>query len=101
MSEFPRMVYVYPAAGEVVHLQDGKYGVKVVADKGDLVAAFDAGFHLTPGMAREAYENPKVDEVSPPTRAELEHKAKELGIKFDGRTSDKKLSDAIDEKLKA
>jgi hypothetical protein len=36
----------------------------------------------------------------PPTRDEMERKAKELGIKFDGRTTDKKLSAAIEAKLK-
>lgn len=35
------------------------------------------------------------DSVAAPTRAELEQKAAELQIKFDGRTSDKKLSDLI------
>lgn len=32
---------------------------------------------------------------APPTRAELEAKATELGIKFDGRTTDKKLVEMI------
>jgi hypothetical protein len=40
-----------------------------------------------------------VDEDAPPTRAELEQMAKELNIKFDGRTSDKKLIAAIAEKV--
>jgi hypothetical protein len=35
-----------------------------------------------------------------PTREELEAKAQELGIKFDGRTSDKKLNSLIEAKLK-
>ena len=35
----------------------------------------------------------------PPNRAELEAKAVELGLKFDGRTSDRKLSSLIDEAL--
>jgi hypothetical protein len=35
------------------------------------------------------------DEDAPPTRAELEAKATELGIPFNGRTSDKKLSGLI------
>jgi hypothetical protein len=35
-----------------------------------------------------------VDE-SPPTRDEMEFKARELGIKFDGRTKDKKLNTLI------
>jgi len=39
------------------------------------------------------------EEYSPPTRAELEHKATELGIKFDGRTGDKRLLILINEKL--
>ena len=37
----------------------------------------------------------------PPTRAELETKATELGLKFDGRTSDKKLADLIKATLEA
>jgi hypothetical protein len=35
------------------------------------------------------------DDSAPPTRAELEAKATELGIPFNGRTSDKKLSGLI------
>lgn len=42
----------------------------------------------------------KSDETAPPTRLELEIKALELGIKFDGRTTDKRLSDRITESLK-
>lgn len=34
---------------------------------------------------------------APPTREELERKAKELGIKFDGRTGDKRLATLIAE----
>ena len=33
-----------------------------------------------------------VDSDAPPTREEMSAKARDLGIKFDGRTSDKKLS---------
>lgn len=39
------------------------------------------------------------DDILPPTRAEMEIKAEELGIKFDGRTSDKKLLERITEAL--
>jgi hypothetical protein len=45
---------------------------------------------------------PKIETVTikadyaPPTRAELEQKARELGLKFDGRTSDKKLLKMIE-----
>ena len=36
-----------------------------------------------------------------PTREELEAKAKELGIRFDGRTGDKKLGQLIQDRLSA
>jgi ribosomal protein L32E len=36
--------------------------------------------------------DPIVESDAPPTREEMSAKARELGIKFDGRTSDKKLS---------
>ena len=36
---------------------------------------------------------------APPTRAELEAKATQLALKFDGRTSDKKLAHLITKKL--
>lgn len=39
------------------------------------------------------------DDNAAPTRSELEAKAKQLGIKFDGRTSDKKLGQLIEAKL--
>lgn len=41
----------------------------------------------------------KTDDIAPPTRQELEEKATELGIKFDGRFSDKKIAQLIDEAL--
>ena len=41
------------------------------------------------------------DENAAPTRAELEAKAKELGIRFDGRTGDKKLGQLIQDRLSA
>jgi len=39
-------------------------------------------------------------ENAAPRRAEMEEKANELGIKFDGRTSDKKLLERIEDALK-
>lgn len=42
----------------------------------------------------------EIDDDAPPTRDELEQKADELGIKVDGRWSDKRVSDAIAAKLK-
>jgi len=41
----------------------------------------------------------QVQDDAPPTRTELEAKATELGIKFDGRTKDKKLGQLIQDRL--
>lgn len=48
----------------------------------------------------EVVDTPPEDDA-PPTRAELEAKAKELGIRFDGRTGDKKLGQLIQDRLSA
>jgi hypothetical protein len=46
-------------------------------------------------QAEKPVETAVPDENAPPTREELEAKATELGIPFNGRTSDKKLSGLI------
>lgn len=43
---------------------------------------------------------PVPDDDAPPTRAELEQKARELGVKFDGRTSDGTLLRRINAAMK-
>jgi len=52
-------------------------------------------------LAKKVVEVVEVEDNSAPTRAELETMATELGIKFDGRTTDKRLSDKIDQSLGA
>lgn len=98
--EFPRIVY--RAGGEWL-LESGAYSVRQVADADELAAAQAEGWHLDQYAAKAADEA-LVDQVpaddTPPTRAELEAKATELGIKWDGRWGDKRLSDAIAAKLK-
>jgi hypothetical protein len=49
-------------------------------------------------QAQEVVETEPVDD-SAPTREELEAKATELGIRFDGRTKDKKLGQLIQDRL--
>lgn len=48
----------------------------------------------------ESEEITAADDNTPPTREELEQKATELGIKFDGRTTDRKLLERIEEVLR-
>jgi hypothetical protein len=54
-------------------------------------------YYPSPIDAIEVQAAPQDD--APPTREELEAKATELGIKFDGRTKDKKLGQLIQDKL--
>ena len=56
------------------------------------------------GQRKEAPQTPiaaqpDAPDDAPPTRAELEAKANELGIRFDGRTKDKKLGQLIADRL--
>jgi hypothetical protein len=53
---------------------------------------------VVPAPAPESEPGP-IDEESGPTREELEAKATELGIRFDGRTKDKKLGQLIQDRL--
>jgi hypothetical protein len=49
-------------------------------------------------QAMEVVDTAPEDDAAP-TRAELEAKATELGIRFDGRTKDKKLGQLIQDRL--
>ena len=51
-------------------------------------------------QAVEVMDTAPEDDAAP-TREELEAKAKELGIRFDGRTGDKKLGQLIQDRLSA
>jgi hypothetical protein len=51
-------------------------------------------------QAVEVVDTAPEDEAAP-TREELEAKATELGIRFDGRTKDKKLGQLIQDRLSA
>jgi N-formylglutamate amidohydrolase len=101
VPDFPTIVYRSPGlhAGEF-----GKtYESKGVADAGELAAALAAGFHRTlidacrPSQPVAPAEVPADD--APPTRAELEQHATELGLKFDGRTTDRRLAALITEAI--
>lgn len=97
------MLYKYPGDTDI----NGKGFDYTIVDDDKVEQAIADGWHLTTGeaVAASAADKPEdvhatVDDNAPPTRAELEAKAAELGIKFDGRTGDKKLGELITEKLK-
>jgi len=80
---FPRLVY--KSASVYLLVQDQKeYDQAISGEWFDNVPDALAG---------------KKEDNSPPTRAELEAKATELGLKFDGRTSDAKLGKMIADSL--
>lgn len=102
------MLYKAPGPHEI---HGGKYDYVIVEDDAVEEAIADGWFLTTP-EAKDAYMATQVggvvgasvderpEESTAPTRAELEQKAEELGIKVDGRWSDKKVAWAIADKLK-
>lgn len=92
MTEFPSLVYKDKGNQQRA---GGSYSYLLVEDKKQYDSAIADGWF--PNLL-EAIAPPK---ELPPTRAELDAKATELGIKFDGRMSDKTIADKIAENLKA
>lgn len=110
---FPILVYKCP--GEH-HAHDGAtYKYKSASSQEELEKLCADDWHDSLVKAVEAFKAPEVEvkepeivveedqsqanKNAPPTREEMEVKAKELGIKFDGRTSDAKLLKLINASL--
>lgn len=103
-NEYPRMLYRFPAQNAYPSvLLEGAFDVLVV-DSQEQEDGAD-GWHRSAEQAKDAGKPqaaPTVpDDDAPPTRAELETKARELGIPAKGTWGDRKIADAISEKLKA
>jgi len=100
MSKFSALVYRSPGPHRG---PSGKsFDCSGVKSEEELNAKLTTGWSRTlaeainPGIKTVTVETgePEIvqeEEYRPPTRAELEQKAIELGIKFDGRTGDKRL----------
>ena len=100
-----------------VHPDHGRpYAFKQVWNDFDREALLSTGWSATIKEAISGKPKPKVEakpepiqdpvatvpnDDEPPTREELEAKAKELGINFDGRTSDAKLLKRINHHLES
>lgn len=104
MLTFPRAVYRSPGA-----IKAGKglsYDAKRVEDRAAYDAAIADGWTHAPGEKPAPAPTPEPapvadDDDAPPTRAELEDQAAKLGLKVDGRWSDKKLAERIIEAMDA
>lgn len=96
------MLYRAPGPHEIddAHLD---YTIVDAAEEGAIEAAIADGWFLTSPAAKEAYAIAQVAKEAnlAPTRAELETKATELGIKFSAKTTDEKLSELITASLGA
>ena len=99
--EFPALVY--KAEGKYIR-PHGTYDFASVNDQQELEQKLGEGWFdsleaAIEGEAKKDTSESVWDDSAPPTREELETKATELGIKFDGRYSDKKIAQMIDEAL--
>ena|SRR3972149_3088119 len=93
-DQFPTLVY----KGHGPHSRaGGTYDYAAANDKEEFDTKLADGWFTTLPEAIDAHDKPvvKSEDNAPPTRKELETKAKELGIKFDKKTTDAELSDAI------
>ena len=94
------MPTMYRCPGALRHITRGFLYDKREMDDADKAKA--EGWFDTLEEAAGLTAPPVVEPAeAPPTRDELEQKAAELGIKFDGRWGDKRLADAIAAKLGA
>lgn len=102
MTDFPTILYRTP--GPHKKPRGKTYGYKGAADQVEFDAliakGWSASYEEAVGgkLSTKVVEEP-IDEVSGPTREELEAKADDLGVSYDGRTSDKKLAERIAEAL--
>lgn len=92
---FPTIVYQTPGTHQRA---GGTYSYRGVVDGDQLEAALANGwFRTLPEAIAGEHEN--LADNSEPTREELEAKAAELSIHFDGRTTDKSLAEKIEHVL--
>lgn len=90
---FPTLVYRTPGTH---FASTGTYDYRAANSPEDLQQAKENGWFLTLPEAIAGKHDAEPENDAAPTREELEAKATELEIKFDGRTSDKTLAERIE-----
>ena len=99
---FPKLVYKSPGPHRCATNGKKNYDYVGVEDQKAFDERIAQGWFATSQEAMFPKEATK--EAAPlkePTRAEMEEMAKSLGLKVDGRSSDKTILKMIDEKLEA
>lgn len=86
---FPDLVYRVPGNH---HGPSGTYNFKQVRNQAELDDALSNGWFKS---VLDAIDQVEYVSDGAPTREEMEIKARELDLKFDGRTSDRKLLEMI------
>jgi hypothetical protein len=97
VTDFPTILYRTP--GPHRKPRGGTYKTIGAADQAAFADLTSKGWF--PSYEDAVAGKVVIDEVSAPTRQELESKASELGVSYDGRTSDKKLAERIAKALEA
>jgi len=102
VTHFPTILYRVP--GPHKKPRGGSYAYRGAANQAEFDALAAKGWfpsyaEAVAGKVAKKVEVEPIDEVSAPTREELEQKAKELGVSFNSRTSDKKIAERIAEAL--
>ena len=97
---YPTIVYKCPGQHQ---RPGGTYSYLGIDSEDELKVALSGGWHLTLEEAIEPNKAVRNDDPieSKPTRDEMNQKGAELGLKFDGRTSDKKLLKMIEDAINA
>lgn len=107
--DYPKMLYKWPGPYEI---HGGKYDYTIVhgsSEEGDRKAdgwrdttteAYDHAHRFYPMGGDSANDSIKIADDAPPSRQEMETQAKSLGLKFDGRTPDRKLLSMIEAAMK-
>lgn len=91
--EFPRFMCRKDGPWE---LETGRYSVQMVPNQAALDEAWAAGWRFDQYAARDVGAEPVASpEPEPLTRAELDAKAKALGLTYHHRTGDAKLAELI------
>lgn len=112
MNAFPQAVFLAGGTETSDDCEGHTFTSRLVNDDDELQAAQDQGWHTSVAdlvkavkaanaakLAEQGEKPAADDETAPPTRAELEQKATELGISFSDKLGDKKLAERIAAKL--
>ena len=96
MTDFPTIVYRTP--GPHPKPRGKTYAYKGAADQAEFDMLLGRGWfpsYEDAVVGKIVAAVSEIDTVSPATRDELEAKAKELGVSFNARTSDKTIAERI------